>query len=166
MTVTTTWSTRHDGVRAQVGIRWAHYDFAGRRMAQGSDSLTVPTADQLTAWDAEAPTIAARAGAWAGRDLYIRFGDRPAGGRSRNYATGELEAGISVYEARHDLVSDTWMTDGAMVGTLVSYLAQGLPARLVTGDEIGSGSDGEPVLADVEVVAELVRCDRGWVVRR
>lgn len=160
----TRWSERHNGVTAQVGIRWARYDADGNRVAQGSDWSTTPTGEQLAAWDVEAPAIAARAARWAGRDLYIRFGDAPAGGRSRNYATGELERGISVYEARHDLISDTWMTGGAMVGTLVSYLAQGIPARLVTGTEIGSGSDGEPLLSDLEVVADLTRTDAGWVV--
>ena len=31
--------------------------------------------------------------------IYVRFGEIPANGKSKNYLTGEYEKGVSVYEA-------------------------------------------------------------------
>lgn len=83
----------------------------------------------------------------AGSPCYIRFGKLPKGGRSRNHITGELEAGVSVYPAAK--VSDGYIVDmrGIDAGSGL-FIVQGRDAYLVTGDVVGMGSDGEPLLAN------------------
>ncbi len=44
----------------------------------------------------------------AGEDVYLRFGDLPEGGRSRNYRTGRLEPGVSVYRATKTPEAPFW----------------------------------------------------------
>jgi hypothetical protein len=87
---------------------------------------------------------------------YIRFNALPSCGRSTNHATGEDERGISCYEATWDLLDWCYRrTGGGLDGAALSYLIEGADIYLVTGTEVGYGSDGEPVLADVEIVASL-----------
>ena len=78
--------------------------------------------------------------------VYIRFGRWSA--RSRNYLTGKLELGVSVCPAE--------LKDGVV--TLVVYgnepwwkqlYGAGRLAFPVTGKQVGTGSDGEPVLRGV-----------------
>ncbi len=87
----------------------------------------------------------------AGEDVFIRFGDLPEGGRSRNYRTGRLEPGVSVYRATRT------PEGGYVLGPLsafersaaVSMFVLGRrPPFEVTGREVGVGSAGEPVLAE------------------
>ncbi len=83
--------------------------------------------------------------------MFIRFGDLPAGARSRNDDTGELEAGVSVYRAAwdspdHDILSVELCSWGDVMQL---HALQERPPYLVEGDEVGVGSDGEPVLANV-----------------
>lgn len=92
-------------------------------------------------------------------DVYIRFGDVPEAERSTNHIDGSEEAGVSVYAAEAT-VSNPEADVNAMyvpVGTKLQqilFLAR-RDTYLVTGDEVGTGTDGEPLLHDVEVVCEL-----------
>jgi hypothetical protein len=153
------WGARRNG-------HWAAYDRDGNRLAVGADWCTAPTAAELEAWDAEAQAAAARVAAWPvdviGQALYIRFGRLPRAGRSRNYATGQLERGVSVYRARYNARTDALDASSALAGTYVHYLIAGKRPYLVAGDEVGTGSDGEPVLANARVVAELVATPDGF----
>lgn len=115
-----------------------------------------------------------------GRDLYIRFGDLPEGGRSRDYEHGTTLDGMSVYRAqavtdtRTPLESaDDWRWyDGPVfcrpVAPNSAYydgIAPGLsdrPAYLVTGTKIGNGPEGEPIITDVEIVREVSQYQGLW----
>lgn len=106
----------------------------------------------------------------AGDDVYIRFGDIPENERSFNHTDNCHEDGVSVYAAEVAAVPAESDAPGMFVPVgqklqQIIMLAQ-RDTYLVTGDEVGRGVDGEPVLRDVEIVAELERGDEasGWVV--
>lgn len=145
-------------VRSQ--LEWARYDaHTGELIREGAESLK-PTVAEHEAWSAEARHLAQQ---WQGHlnelsreDLYIRFGDLPHGGRSMNFATGQHEAGVSVYHARYNLRSGRLEFDDGKVfswGSLVHLMSR--PAHLVTGRYAGLGGDGEPVLESPRIVAHL-----------
>lgn len=99
------------------------------------------------------------------RDLYVRFGPPPEGGRSRNWRTGALEAGVSAYAAEYDPAvgmvrfADDLDADGqeAAVWQILDYMRKGCAAYLLAAEQVvGRGSDGEPLLGGVEVLAELL----------
>ena len=79
-----------------------------------------------------------------GKPVYARFGALPKGGRSYNHRDGYYEKGVSVYRARllngrlYIIVSGT---DAASA----LFICSG-PVYLVDGQEIGVGSDREPLL--------------------
>lgn len=88
---------------------------------------------------------------------YLRIGEwdrtnpRP---RSRNYATGEIEVGLSVYDL--DEVGNPiappdseWAEDD-----LRDRIKSADPKFIVTGQLVGIGHDGEPLLSDIVVVGE------------
>ena len=91
------------------------------------------------------------------RECYVRFGHLPKGGKSKNHLTGELEAGVSVFPAleKDGLYYITLPSESmsAWVG-LSGCLSEGC-AFEVSGEEIGIGSDGEPVLTGVEIVKDI-----------
>jgi len=86
-------------------------------------------------------------------DVYIRFGDLPPGGKSYNHATGDYEDGVSVYRGKlyHD---GSWAVDiGINQGAWCLFSDR--PVYLVSGREVGIGSDGEPVLADCAIIRRV-----------
>lgn len=90
-------------------------------------------------------------------DAFIRFGHLPKGGKSRNYATGEYEEGVSVYAAEWDMIGGAYKRSGSgLDGAAIVYLIKGAPVYLVTGKQIGVGSDGEPVITNAAIAAELI----------
>jgi hypothetical protein len=85
-------------------------------------------------------------------DLYIRFGDTPEGEQSYDSRNDKLEDGVSVYDAyKND--DDVWMPTGNMIQTVLVLATR--DTYLVTGDKVGTGADGEPLLKNVKAVAEL-----------
>lgn len=103
-------------------------------------------------------------------DVYIRFGDVPEDGRSYNNTDDCYEDGVSVYDAEIESVPSA-SDAGAMfvpIGpkTLQIILLAHRPTYLVTGNKVGTGVDGEPLLRDVEIVSELERGDeaKGWII--
>jgi hypothetical protein len=82
-----------------------------------------------------------------GMPVYIRFGRWSL--RSHNAATREAEAGVSVYLA--------WIKDRVVYldpsVLCPSLRGQGRLVFPVTGKLVGIGSDGEPVLRQVKVLA-------------
>lgn len=149
---------------------WAAYDRDGRRIATGKTTpgytSCEPTAEELEIWDAEAVRVAANAQAWpvdpTDSTLYIRFGRIPQNGKSRNHATGKYEAGVSVYRTAYDTEFDSLFTRDALPDALIEAIVDGRPAYLVTGDECGIGSDGEPVLTGTRIVATLIGSAEGF----
>ena len=88
--------------------------------------------------------------------VFIRFGDPPDTGRSRNNLTGFLEDGMSVYEAiekdgKINIILPNWEA-GACV-TLSSCFRES--AYLVEGDVVGHGSEGEPLLSNYHIIKKV-----------
>lgn len=87
---------------------------------------------------------------------YLRFGDIPKSGKSKNHLTGESEQGVSVYECviingRYKLVMPD-LTHSACV-SLSGVLER--PCYLVSGAFIGRGSDGEPLLRSPVIIKPI-----------
>ena len=90
------------------------------------------------------------------QEAYIRFGRLPKNGKSKNYATGEYEAGVSCYSAEWDIIDGCYRRGAeGLDGAAITYLIKGADIYLVTGREIGKGSDGEPIIEDAKIVATL-----------
>jgi len=77
---------------------------------------------------------------------YIRFGDMPQNGLSKNHRDNTFEAGVSVYNAEYatDHTYRLLLSNDGMYGE-AAHIAN-RPAYRVWGEEVGIGSDGEPVL--------------------
>ena len=97
---------------------------------------------------------------------YIRFGDFPKSGRSKNYATGEIETGVSAYPAKWNVEKNRWeiietqLEEFAALYSLTDDITEGKgrPVYLVQGQELLSlGSDGEPMLDinNVKIIKKL-----------
>jgi hypothetical protein len=146
--------------RINSGLRFASYDEQGQLVGKGSGTC-VPTDAQLAEWAVVAEQVAALwAGKWSllDRPVYIRFGNLPKGGRSRNYATGMIETGVSVFDARYNLLTGAVeLAGGALAGAAImaAFGAYGDTVMLVTGENVGTGSDSEPVLRKVKTLAQL-----------
>ena len=93
--------------------------------------------------------------------VFIRFGRWSRRPRSMNFYTGELEKGLSVYNARLEpdgtvsLIGDDWsltLSSWDCVGALAGRLA-----FAVTGKVVGQGSDGEPVLTGVKLLRNPIQ---------
>ena len=145
-----------DTVQLWAGeLRWAKYDRQGNRVAQGTTWSTAPTTEDLTAMDAVARHLVPFR--HTQRGCYIRFGNIPKGGRSRNHATGEYEKGVSCYEACYNPFTQAWELAGSALPAAAIMGAAGLYGQvwLISGEVVGQGSDGEPLLTDVKKIAGL-----------
>ena len=97
--------------------------------------------------------------------VYVRFGEIPANGKSKNYLTGEYEKGVSVYEAleRDEKISILLPN---LTGSACVSLSEVLdrPMFIVDGELCGTGSDGEPLLKNCKIVREIknINHSRGW----
>ena len=87
----------------------------------------------------------------------VRWGCPRLDGQSINHATGRRERGLSVYAAEERAPGQWSLRDGAgyAIGTLLGLVEQGKVPYLVRGDRVGVGSDGEPLLANVELIGRL-----------
>jgi hypothetical protein len=86
------------------------------------------------------------------RPVYLRLGDWHASETSRNYALGETEPGVSVYDldsAGQPIVPEE--SEWAAVD-FAERVASNDPAYLVQGDLVGEGHDGEPLLRCLTIV--------------
>jgi hypothetical protein len=157
-------SVEHNGIEVQImeglhGLllivygtsRSAQYDRrTGARTWVSTDAFVAPSADELATMDAIAAGIAPIAAAQG--DLYIRFGALPTQGRSRNHATGSSEAGVSAYDAAIDYRGGYRLADSP--ATFDPHLL-GRSAYVITGRRVGTGSDGESVVVDAEIIAKV-----------
>jgi|AntDeeMinimDraft_7_1070377.scaffolds.fasta_scaffold00470_2 hypothetical protein len=106
-------------------------------------------------------------------ELYIRFGAIPEGERSWDNRNDQWEDGVSVYACERDAtdedapedVDEAYYLAGTMLQTVFALMTR--DTYLVTGEQVGTGADGEPVLKDVEAVAKLTspKGVGGWVVK-
>lgn len=90
-----------------------------------------------------------------GDDLYVRWGnpklDNLVDGLSRNCATGRSEAGISCsrwWSEREDLLY-RWLGEYQFL----RINGEEIVPYLLTGEEVGKGGDGEPVIANGRALA-------------
>jgi len=97
---------------------------------------------------------------------YIRFGGFPKKGKSKNYATGEMEIGISAYPAKWNISKNKWeiiedqLEEFSALHSLTYDITEGKgrPVYLVHGQELNDlGSDGEPMLDinNIKIVKKL-----------
>lgn len=91
--------------------------------------------------------------------IYIRYGELPLTGKSRIYnRAGEIigeEKGISVFEyieRRGIVVPDNKDAQDDFFTLSKSYWK---PAYLVSGEEVGIGRDGEPLLKNVKIIKTI-----------
>jgi len=83
-----------------------------------------------------------------GKKVYLRAGFLPENGKSFNYLTKESENGVSVFDLENGLpILNTLQLVDDFSGRY------GKPYFFVTGEEIGKGFDGEPVLNNVEIIS-------------
>lgn len=88
----------------------------------------------------------------ASRPVYLRVGTwNPASPYSGNYARGEREAGLSVYDLKDGVPVVPEESEWAEVDML-DRLRSDQPKFLVQGLLVGEGHDGEPLLGNVVVV--------------
>ncbi len=82
-----------------------------------------------------------------GKACYVRFGKLPKGGVSVNHRDNIAEPGVSVYKAYK--LTDRYVVDLAGVDSGSALFIIGTAQMYeVTGTMVGTGSDGEPCLAD------------------
>lgn len=82
---------------------------------------------------------------------FVRFGTIPKSGRSKNHCDGLLEDGVSVYRALR-VGQDVKIMPGTnqeLCGMIA--LKNERQCYIVTGKEVGTGSDGEPILANARI---------------
>ena len=99
---------------------------------------------------------------------YIRIGENPCDGYSSIYKMGikvGKEVGVSVYKAIK--IDDKWhiviptplkTNQGNTLEYLIKQVCRSTDSRkiyLVTGEEVGVGSDNEPLLKNIEIVEDL-----------
>lgn len=105
------------------------------------------------------------------KTVYVRFGQWRPDETSFNYAAGDIEAGVSVFEAvLHGnrfkiLLDDEHDPDGRQLDTLLGWaerissqarrMVEQTPIFIVSGDYVGVGYDGEPLLKRLKVVQEI-----------
>lgn len=94
----------------------------------------------------------------AAKKCFVRFGTLPEDGRSINHADGTAEDGVSVYNG--EILPSGEARPTIRTNQELGSLLMGLISRkmyIVEGDEIGVGSDGEPVLKNCRIVKMATR---------
>ena len=101
-----------------------------------------------------------RAGAGHGENgeasvkLYIRYGKFPPSERSVNHITNRCEIGVSCFR----IVDGEPFTQSAFkdrelhLSLAFETLKKRKPVYLLTGEEVGFGYDGEPLIRNVKIV--------------
>jgi hypothetical protein len=86
-----------------------------------------------------------------GRPCYVRFGDPPPDGISRNHLNGRPEGGLSVFPAFEmggRYIIDPGEDGDLVMSLLICMVAHPGPTYLVRGIVVGTGGATEPVLKD------------------
>ena len=94
--------------------------------------------------------------------VYVRFGDIPTDGKSKVYKSGEVvkeELGVSVWNCAfangvpYPILLTNFISETALAD-YISHLFGNRKVYLVTGDVVGTGTVGEPLLNNVTVIRE------------
>lgn len=87
---------------------------------------------------------------------FLRFGKIPNTNKSQNYHTKKLENGISVYEYVYHENKYKIIFPHLTYSSCVSLSGCiDRPCYLVEGQLVGFGSDGEPLITDVQIIKEV-----------
>ena len=97
-------------------------------------------------------------------NLYIRFGELPLHEKSGIYNWAEqkivgFEDGVSVYNCCY--INNQWkillpnVLKHTTLDTLYGFIYDKKPAYIVSGNEVGKGSDNEPLIRNCKVICEL-----------
>lgn len=91
---------------------------------------------------------------------YIRLGDIPKDELSLNHSTKNFEKGVSVfrgivYKGNYLPIVEYPEDAGTIIPMQSLFSYCGKPAYLVEGDEIGLGSDGEPLIKNVHIIKRI-----------
>lgn len=95
---------------------------------------------------------------------YIRFGKIPDNEQSNIYRHGELvgkEIGVSVYDCCYNrgkyciIYPNPSNEDTICDFSGFMFYTPRSPIYLVTGEEVGIGSDGEPLLKNVKIIKDI-----------
>lgn len=83
---------------------------------------------------------------------YVRFGELPPDGCSRNWKTGVLEAGVSCFKG-YETPEGNYLVDPQenlyQLGDYLQLKRQRLPVFVVGGEQLGIGCAGEPLLVNI-----------------
>lgn len=105
---------------------------------------------------------------------YVRFHKFNPAGFSFNYRNNSWEIGNSCYKAEIDNAGIYCLYNTVNCNTLIGCVENHIrseagsvfePIYEVLGEEVGIGSDGEPLLINVEIVRELI-IKNGDIVRK
>lgn len=95
---------------------------------------------------------------------YLRFGDIPTSGLSNIWLNDQIigqELGVPVYDAV--LMTDGWRVilpkpiTHKVINTLYILIAEKRSVYILSGEEIGIGTDGEPLLKDPHILLEITK---------
>lgn len=84
-----------------------------------------------------------------GKHCYIRYGKLPTGGYSRNHRDGTLEKGVSTYSA-YEMNGTLYVDMAGVDGISAAFIMGRTDIYIVSGTEVGRGSDGEPILSNAK----------------
>jgi hypothetical protein len=100
-----------------------------------------------------------------GKIVFLRFGQPPKSGKSHNYRDEEDESGVSAYEAI-DLGNGLYEFQPNMAFLMSGPSFMDRKVYRLTGEQVGRGSDGEPVVkvsrADELSKVEIYHPVTGW----
>lgn len=153
-------------IRVYDGLAWANFGKDGELISKSNSAFCGILTDAQIVEAME--TIKHFEPAPFAGDVYLRFNNLPECGKSKNYATGETENGVSCYALTWDLISGSYKRCGSgFDGAMIAYAIQGAPIYFITGIECGTGSDGEPLLSKPKVLADAQydASKDGYVVR-
>lgn len=96
---------------------------------------------------------------------YIRFGDLPPHERSGIWKSDELigyEDGVSVYNCCvenniHKLILPTPLSSSSLFTIQGFILSDKRKVYLLTGTEVGKGTDGEPIIRNIRIIKEITK---------
>lgn len=85
------------------------------------------------------------------KKVFVRYGNLPPGGISKNYLTNTPEIGTSVFNGRL-MPDDKLFIDPNVSSDYGFLLFSTRPIFIVDGEVVGLGSDGEPVIKNPKII--------------
>jgi len=130
-------STTLDGAQS-----WAESALA--KLGESATIRPVTTKEGGRTEQPSTPSVRQEGNKKLGEIRYIRFGKPPESGKSYNPRDNVTEEGVSVYKVRRAEKGWEIVGDSRTLGTAASVADRDI--FFVKGEELGTGSDGEPIL--------------------